>query len=369
VKVYGVDFTCAPRRAKAITVAAGVFKNEILRLEEIESLQTFEAFEAFLARPGPWIGGFDFPFSLPLELSRDLGWPSAWPELVAHCAAMSRLGLRAALDGYRSTRPAGSKYAHRVTDAPAGQVAFLGSIEEDHRDPNQGTPALIALRLKVRNQQIAQIEQIVIRDENAGKRVEALGSPNPIYLQTIPANERMSRADLIATANKYFSGMQQNDGKGDYPFAADCNRIENGNQATNVSTPAGEKRPDPKTATGYSGQWSCLEQFRSGLLHFVNRIRDRRYVAVDEERGIVFSFAFFDHSGGATRNFTLPDGRAVTAGPVQPWTWEIAELFKIEKGKISKIEALLHRAPYGMLSGWSTLTQGMSDTARDVTME
>ena len=55
--------------------------------------------------------------------------------------------------------------------------------------------------------------------------------------------------------------------------------------------------------------------------------------------------------------------------PVQPWTWEIAELFKIEKGRIRKIEALLHRSPYGMASGWSTWNQGMSDSARDVTME
>jgi hypothetical protein len=272
-------------------------------------------------------------------------------------------------DGLWNTMRAKGHYRLFVSDVPAGQVAFFGSIEEDHRDPSQGTPALIALRLKVSDQQIAEIEQIVIRDENAGKRVEALGSPNPVYLQTVPVNERMPRADLIATANKYFSGMQRNDGKGDYPFAPDCDRLENGNRATNVPTPAGEKRPDPKTATGYSGQWSCLEQFQSGLLHFVNRIRDRRFVAVDQERGIVFAFGFFDHSGGATRTFSLPDGRTVTAGPVQPWTWEIAELFKIEKGKIRKIEALLHRSPYGMLSGWSTWTQGMSDAAHDVTME
>ncbi len=272
-------------------------------------------------------------------------------------------------DGLWNTLRAKGRYRLFVSDVPAGQVAFLGSIEEDHRDPNQGTPALLALRLKVRNQQIAEIEQIVIRDENAAKRVEALGAPNPLYLQSIPANERMSRADLISTANKYFSGMQQNDGKGDYPFAPDCNRLENGMQSTNAPTPAGEKRPDPKTSTGYSAQWTCLEQFQSGLLHFVNRIRDRRFVAVDEERGIVFAFGFFDHSGGATRTFTVPDGRTVTAGPVQPWTWELAELFKIEKGKIRKIEALLHRSPYGMASGWSTWTQGMSDAARDVTME
>ncbi|MEO8466702.1 MAG: hypothetical protein ABI640_15280 [Gammaproteobacteria bacterium] len=272
-------------------------------------------------------------------------------------------------DGLWNTLRAKGHYRLFVSDVPAGQVAFFGTIEEDHRDPDKGTAALIALRLKIRNQQITEVEQIVIRDENASKRVEALGAPNPIYVQAVPANERMPRADLITTANKYFSGMQQNDGKGDYPFAADCNRIENGGQSTNAPTPAGEKRPDPKTAPGYSGQWTCLEQFQSGLLHFVNRIRDRRFVAVDEERGVVFAFAFFDHSGGATRTFTVPDGRTITAGPVQPWTWEIAELFKIEKGKIRKIEALLHRSPYGMSSGWSTFTQGMSDAARDVTME
>jgi hypothetical protein len=255
-----------------------------------------------------------------------------------------------------------------VTDVPAGQVTFLGSIEEDHREPNSGTGSLIALRLKVKDQQITEIEQLVIRDEKAAARVNQM-TPHPSYLQTIPVSERMSRADLIATGNKYFTGLQQNDGKGDYPFTADCNRIENGTQATNAPTPAGEKRPDPKTALNYSGQWSCLDQFQSGLMHFVNRIRDRRFVAVDEERGIVFAFAFFDHSGGATRTFTTPSGRTVTAGPVQPWTWQIAELFKIEKGKIRTIEALLHRSAYGMNSGWSTWSQGMSDHARDVTME
>jgi len=271
-------------------------------------------------------------------------------------------------DGLWNTLRAKGRYRLFVSDVPAGQVAFFGSIEEDHREANQGTPALIALRLKVKNLQIAEIEQLVIRDVNAAKRVNDL-TPNPLYVQAIPERERMSRADLIVVANKYFAGMQENDGKGDYPFTDDCNRLENGMQTTNAPTPEGQTRPDPKTALNYSAQWSCSEQFKSGLLHFVNRIRDRRYVAVDQERGIVFAFAFFDHSGGASRTFTVPDGRTVTAGPVQPWTWQIAELFRIEKGKIRKIEALLQRSPYGMSSGWSTWSQGMSDSARDVTME
>ena len=225
----------------------------------------------------------------------------------------------------------------------------------------------MALRLKLDNERVSEIEQLVVRDANAANRVEAMGSPNPMYLATIPLSRRMSRKDMLETANKYFTGMQQNDGRGDYPFSSDCNRIENGSQSTNAPTPAGETRPDPKTATGYSGQWSCREQFESGLLHFVTRIRDRRFVAIDEERGLVFSFVFFDHSAGETRTFETPDGRTVTAGPAQPWTWQIAELFKVEDDEIRQIEAILHQVPYGMNSGWSSYEEGMSDRLQDRT--
>jgi hypothetical protein len=141
--------------------------------------------------------------------------------------------------------------------------------------------------------------------------------------------------------------MQKNDGKGYYPFTNDCHRIENGMPATNVPVPEGQKRPDPKTAKMYSSSWGCKEQFESGLLGFVTRIRDRRFVAVDRERGIAFAFGFFDHDN-------------------LNWTWQIAELFKIEKGNIRRIEALFHRCPYGMNAGWSTYEQGMSDQIQSI---
>ena len=120
MRIYGVDFTCAPRAAKPITAAVGLVKKHSLSLERIERLTTFAAFEQLLARPGPWIGGFDFPFSLPRELVRDLGWPREWPALVAHCATFDRRAFRATLDAYRETRQPGRRYAHRATDIPAG---------------------------------------------------------------------------------------------------------------------------------------------------------------------------------------------------------------------------------------------------------
>jgi hypothetical protein len=267
---------------------------------------------------------------------------------------------------WRSVRARG-KYRLIVADTEAQQVAFIGTLEEQNSDPLLGTPALIALRLKLAAGAITEVEQFITRSVDAAKRVEALGRPHASFAEAVPTAQRMSRADLVATANKYFTGMQQNDGKGDYPFADDCNRIENGMQTTNRPTPAGESRPDPATASSYSAQWSCREQFESGLLHFVTRIRDRRYVAIDQERGLVFAFVFFDHAAGETRTFTTAYGKQVTAGPAQPWTWYIAELFKIENGLIRRIEATLERVPYGMTSGWSSWEDGMSDRARDVT--
>ena len=120
MRIYGVDFTCAPRAAKPITAACGVLRKNALKLERVERFATFAQFEALLARPGPWIGGFDLPFSLPRELVRDLGWPAAWPALVTHCASFDRAAFRQVLDAYRNTRQPGNRYAHRATDLPAG---------------------------------------------------------------------------------------------------------------------------------------------------------------------------------------------------------------------------------------------------------
>jgi hypothetical protein len=274
------------------------------------------------------------------------------------------------------------KYRLFVTDPEAGQVACMATIREEG-NTKEGKAAVIALRLKVVNRKITEIETLVVRPQmptgppgganaaprfpNAADTMEKLGTPHPVYLETIPAAERMSRKDLIRVANMYFSGLEKNDGKGVYPFTDDCDRLEGGMQTTNAPLRPGEQRPDPKTATMYSAAWSCKEQFESGLMHFVWRIRDRRFVAVDQERGLVFSFAFFDHALGKDRTYQTPDGRTITAGPIEPNGWELAELFKIEKGLIRRIEANMVAPPYGMNSGWSSWKDGLSSEARDVT--
>jgi hypothetical protein len=272
------------------------------------------------------------------------------PTLIAKNCIFTENGVRLPLGGeglWYSMSGKGT-YKFYVPDIETQQVAFIGTAKEGGSAPGantapgakpaQPTTVAIAIRLKIKKGLITEAEQLVIRPETSlsgaapaskfpptGEAVEKMGSPNPIFAEVIPPAERPSRDELIKQGDYYFAGLQRNDGKGYYPFTDDCVRYENGMLATK----------------------ECKKQFETQLKGIVSRIRDRRFVAVDRERGIVFAFGFFDH--------------------VQiNWTWQLAELFKIEKGNIRRIEAVFHRCPYGMNSGWSTYEKGMSEEIQNI---
>lgn len=119
-RLLGVDFTSAPRAAKPIMAAWGRRAGAVVRLDALQALPDFAAFEALLHTPGPWVGGFDLPFGLPRELVTQLGWPLDWLPLLRHYAAMSREQIRTEFAAFCDGRPAGSKFAHRACDGPAG---------------------------------------------------------------------------------------------------------------------------------------------------------------------------------------------------------------------------------------------------------
>jgi len=122
--LFGVDFTSAPARRKPITVAVGrlVERRRAARyvVEEIRALESLDAFSAFLRAPGPWVGGFDLPFSQPRPLIEHEGWPRAWPALVEFYCRQPRERLRSSFRRWCAARPAGDKFAWRATDKPAG---------------------------------------------------------------------------------------------------------------------------------------------------------------------------------------------------------------------------------------------------------
>ena len=122
LRLAGVDFTSRPTRRKPITVALGhlVAAQHVVRLDALHEHRDFDSFAQWLATPGPWLGGFDFPFGLPRELVRTLGWPLEWRALMRHYAGLTRDEIRSTFAAFCAARPAGAKFAHRAADGPAG---------------------------------------------------------------------------------------------------------------------------------------------------------------------------------------------------------------------------------------------------------
>jgi len=237
-------------------------------------------------------------------------------------------------------------YKFYVPDVETQQVAFLGSVVENMGtggvNDGEGNNVGLSVRLKIRDGLITEVEQLVSRPavqlggggggggsdfaNGTGDRVRNMGSPHPIFLETIPENERHTRDELIVAGNHYFTALARHDSQGYYPFTEDCERYENGMLSTD----------------------DCLANFTgTSLNNVVNRIRDRRFVAADTERGIVFAFAFFDHHR-------------------INWTWQLAELFKIENGMIRRVEAVFHQAPFGISSGWSPYELSISEEIQKI---
>jgi hypothetical protein len=117
----GVDFTSAPRRGKPVVWAWGAWQRPgLLKLERFDEDLSPAAFSASLRRPGPWLAAFDMPFGLPRELLAALGWPADWAGAMTHYASLSRVDIVATFSAFCDARPAGSKFAHRACDGPAG---------------------------------------------------------------------------------------------------------------------------------------------------------------------------------------------------------------------------------------------------------
>jgi hypothetical protein len=88
-----------------------------------------------------------------------------------------------------------------------------------------------------------------------------------------------------------------------------------------------------------------------GLYHPVDRVRGRRIVAVDEERGLVMMASIADF-GLAQRQYTLTDGRKVESDRHHAMSRELFEVYRIAGGRIEAIEAVSVDQPYGMKVAW-----------------
>ena len=173
MKIYGLDFTSAPRSQKAITYAQCTFSEKGLSLERMGRLTSFDEFEDLLREPGPWMAGMDFPFGQPRTLIENLQWPRTWDGYVSLVASMRKSQFEVTLINYCSSRDKGDKHHMRLTDqlarsrspmmlyrVPVAKMFFEGAprllkagvniqpccIRDDPRFVVEAYPTLIARR-------------------------------------------------------------------------------------------------------------------------------------------------------------------------------------------------------------------------------
>ncbi len=159
-----------------------------------------------------------------------------------------------------------------AVDPESNQVGFYGVMKENNR------PLIIALRLKVIDGEITEIEHVLARNMRPD-RMQNLVTPRAAFLADVPAGERTPREDMINAANWYFESIEHGDGE-IAPFAEDCERHENGGQTTHNATPVPWPVPMGSPADDHAmavlRTLTCTAQVNSQILSFITRLWPRR---------------------------------------------------------------------------------------------
>ncbi|MEN9706048.1 MAG: hypothetical protein RLZZ393_1927 [Pseudomonadota bacterium] len=233
-------------------------------------------------------------------------------------------------------------YRLRVVEPARHEISLLVRVSE------REIPGLLALRLRSDGDRIASIDASIVREERSGAesmfRTRDIVDPQPGLLQqaerlfdeTVTPSRRADVEELASLVARYFDAVQQGQG-GPVRFTRDCQRRENGVPVTN------------NPATGFAPHaLGCAAQVEGGYSAYVARIRDRRILTLDEEKGLVVTSAYYDIPGTMrsvrTRPGTtlpLPNGMGV------PHSLATLQVFRIEDGAIRRIEALSRPVPYG----------------------
>jgi hypothetical protein len=235
-----------------------------------------------------------------------------------------------------------AKVATAVADTTTSQVGFFGAASE------HAEGVLLSGRLKVEAGRLSEMEQLVVRQNNSLFGLfgyEGMGEPRPHFEQVVEPSHRSSREELVSVANRYFDGIERNDGSL-IPVRRGTVRFENGVQTV--------RRPAPGDSGFAEGvRMEVDEQISTGFFEYITEIRDRRYPVIDEERGLVLGIVFFEHPGHLT-HVEVKGAGTVELRPFakRPNSALIFELFKVEAGQITAVEAMLELFPYGMRSGW-----------------
>jgi hypothetical protein len=249
-------------------------------------------------------------------------------------------------DGLWQTATSLGTYHFTAEDTVAGEVGAFAVITEND------VPALVALRLKIASRRIAEIEILIARKgEGQNLRTDTLTDAPVELTSLIPAQNRMDRQQLVAITDSYFTAIERGDGTL-VPFDDTGFRIENGVRTCNV-----QGEPDPAADADFARFLSmkCADQLSTKIFSYIRSIRPRRYPVVDRDKGLVMAIVRFNHPGNL-RSVEVQGGGTVSYKD-NPWASHptsalIAEFFRIEHGRVTRVLAVIVKVPYRNPVGW-----------------
>ncbi|MEY4640843.1 MAG: hypothetical protein RLZZ227_837 [Pseudomonadota bacterium] len=216
-------------------------------------------------------------------------------------------------------------------------------------------PVIVAFRLQFdANGNITEAEHLLSGLREA--QLVNLQTLRPGILTEIPEANRKSHDELITMGLAYYDALDDNDGSL-MPFAADCERHENG-MITASGTPSASAPAVPGTAPAPARARDCAGQLDSGTFQYIDRIENRRVFAADPQTGLVMGLSHFRHPmDNLPYEVTNLDGTKsqMTAETFAfaPFDLPAAHIFKIgADGLVHEIEAMGFTAPLNSPTGW-----------------
>jgi hypothetical protein len=123
VRVFGVDFTSAPKKSKPIVIAECETDPEV-RLVQFHTLTTLTHFEKWL-HEFDGIAGIDAPFGFPSEFREALGLNGSWEAQANQIGSIGFEEVFRRANEFRLNRPVGNKEPRRMADVATSSVSSM----------------------------------------------------------------------------------------------------------------------------------------------------------------------------------------------------------------------------------------------------
>jgi len=246
----------------------------------------------------------------------------------------------------------GSDFSVVVPDEANQTAGWIGMVERD------GKPTVVAIRLKLDPKgSIVEAEHLYaeINTETplGASQLANLQTVRPGLLADVPEANRMAHDALITLGASYYDALDDNDGTL-MPFAADCERHENGMVTAGANAGPGPNGPQPHPVAR-----DCAGQLTSGVFQYITTIDNRRVFAADPVTGLVMGLSHFRHPMDFTSYpVTAQDGTKLTYDrddemQFDPFDLPAAHIFKVgADGKVHEIEAMGFTTTLNSPTGW-----------------